>query len=127
VTLRDFGVLTDENIHPGVVAFLRSEGFDTQTAVEAGLVGAEDVAVLRAAVSARRIVLTHDADFGRLAVAQGEPLLGVVYLRPGHIQPNVTIQTLRVILGKDIAVAVPFLLVARRAGSRVAIRVRTLG
>jgi hypothetical protein len=28
-------------------------------------------------------VLTHDADFGTLAVHRGEPLTGIVYLRPG--------------------------------------------
>ena len=29
-------------------------------------------------------MLTHDADFGRLVVLEGEPFTGIVYLRPGH-------------------------------------------
>ena len=67
-------MLTDENVHPEVVTFLRGRGMDVATASEATLLGAEDVAVLRRATADNRLVLTHDADFGRLAIAAGEPL-----------------------------------------------------
>jgi predicted nuclease of predicted toxin-antitoxin system len=30
-------------------------------------------------------VLTRDGDFGTLAIHAGEPVTGIVYLRPGHI------------------------------------------
>ena len=45
--LHAFRVLTNENVHPEVVAFLRGRGLDVATATEAMLRGAEDVAVLR--------------------------------------------------------------------------------
>ena len=64
--LGDLGLLADENVHPKVVAFLREHGFDVRTTAEMCLNGAADVAVMRAAVSERRAIVTHDSDFGRL-------------------------------------------------------------
>jgi predicted nuclease of predicted toxin-antitoxin system len=61
-------VRADENIHPGVVTARRARGCDVRTVLEAGLGGAADVLVLRAASADRRVVLTHDADFGTLAL-----------------------------------------------------------
>jgi predicted nuclease of predicted toxin-antitoxin system len=76
VKLHALRVLTNENVHPAVVTFLRGRGLDVATATEAMLRGAEDVAVLRRATAENRLVLTHDADFGRLAIAAGEPFVG---------------------------------------------------
>jgi len=125
VQLRDFGVLTNENIHPAVVMFLRAAGFDALTAAEAGLLGSEDVAVLRRAAAENRFALTHDADFGRLASAAGEPFVGIVYLRPGHIQPEFSIGALEGLLARNVAVSAPFIVVVRRARDRLSIRVRS--
>jgi len=36
-------------------------------------------------------IQTHDSDFGALAIHQGEPVIGEVNLRPGHISPRFTI------------------------------------
>jgi hypothetical protein len=44
VRLRDFPLLTDENIQPTVVAHLRSEGCDVLDVREGGLIGADDAA-----------------------------------------------------------------------------------
>jgi hypothetical protein len=59
--------------------WLRDRGFDVLDAVAAGLFGATDVQLLRRAFSEDRVVVTHDRDFGTLAVLAGEPLLGIVY------------------------------------------------
>ncbi|MBI3696105.1 MAG: DUF5615 family PIN-like protein [Acidobacteria bacterium] len=64
MNLRDFGLLSDENVHPEVVAFLRRQGWDVLDVKEKGWNGADDVALIRTAFEANRVVLTHDSDFG---------------------------------------------------------------
>jgi predicted nuclease of predicted toxin-antitoxin system len=125
--LRDFPLLTDENLDPDVVAHLRQLGFDVLDVVERGLQGTTDVDLLRQATSEGRVVVSHDADFGTLAILQGEPLVGIVYLRPGHIDPQFTVDTIRAVLSIDPDVTPPFIVVAKRSGNRVTARVRSLG
>jgi predicted nuclease of predicted toxin-antitoxin system len=125
--LRQFPILTDENVDPGVVGGLRRLGFDVLDVTESGRTGSSDVDLLRWAISQGRIILTHDADFGTLAIFQNEPLIGLVFLRPGHIDPKFTMETLEVLLKADPELTPPFILVARRSGDQVTIRVRSLG
>jgi hypothetical protein len=54
------------------------------------------------------------------------PVVGIVYLRPGHIDPQFTIQTLRRLFEQDLDITVPFLLVAKRGRDAVNIRLRNL-
>lgn len=124
--LRDFGLLTDENLDPDVVAFLRRQGFDVSDVCEDGLQGSTDVALLQRAVAANRVVVTHDPDFGTLAILQKEPVVGILFLRPGHIDPQFTIETLQSVLSANPDVTPPFVIVARRKGIKVTIRVRLL-
>lgn len=123
---REFALLTDQNIHSGVVAFLRSEGFQVLDVAQAGLTGASDVAILARAAAEGRIVLTHDADFGTLAIPQGLPFVGIVYLRPGHVGPEPTVESLKELLAADPDFLPPFIVVVKRTGARVNIRIRTL-
>ena len=88
--------------------------------------GAEDITVIRAALAAKRVVLTHDSDFGSLAIAGGEPVFGIVYLRPGHIQAEFTVQTLRTLFDSSLNLTPPFLLVGVRRDQFVRIRLRPL-
>ena len=81
----EFPLLADENINPEVVLGLRALGKDVATAVGEGLCGRTDVEVLRLAHTQGRVVLTHDSDFGTLAIHAGEPVTGIIYLRPGNI------------------------------------------
>jgi len=124
--LREFHFLADENVHPEVVAYLRTHGFDVLDVKEAGMTGAGDLALIRAATAADRVVLTHDRDFGTLAIAAGEPTAGIVYLRPGHIRAGFTIRTLAALLARELDLAVPFLIVAEGGAGAVRIRVREL-
>jgi predicted nuclease of predicted toxin-antitoxin system len=78
-----YTLLTDENIHPEVAAELRRQGKDVVTAIELGLGGEPDTIVLRTAVVMGRVVITHDSDFGLLAVNAGEPSVGLIYLARG--------------------------------------------
>ena len=117
--LARFSLLTDENIDAAVVAFLRAKGFNVRDVKEDGLIGTEDQALPRLAVSENRVALTHDSDFGTLAVAAQKPYVGIVYLRPGHIKPEFTIGTLRTLFIQNPDVNPPFIVVAARSGDVV--------
>lgn len=120
----DSALLADENISPDVVAALRRMGVDVATALDLGLGGASDSALLDLAASERRVILTHDADFGLLTIRLGIPYFGVVFLRPGHISSAVVLGVIDTLRRADIDVEPPFLVVAERRQDRVLIRVR---
>lgn len=124
--LTDFGLLTDENIDPTVVAYLRQKGFDVQDCVEEGLVGSSDQQLLALAFREKRVVVTHDSDFGTLAVAQSQGVVGILYLRPGHIDSQFTIGSIEVLLKQSVELPSSFIIVVRRTGFDVTIRVRDL-
>lgn len=122
-----FPLLADENIHPRVVEALRNRGKDVRTAKSERLTGAEDVRILRYAHRSGRVVLTHDSDFGVLSIRAREPYTGIIYLRPGHIDPLLVLSMLGAIESEVPEVEVPFLIVAQRIGSVIRIRVRSTG
>lgn len=57
--LRDFPLLTYENLDPDVIAHLRRVGFDVVDVVESSLQGSGDVDLLKLATSQGRVVATH--------------------------------------------------------------------
>lgn len=122
--LRAFPFLTDQNIHDDVVRFLRGEGFDVIDVQQAGLVGAEDAVILARAVAQGRVVVSHDADFGMLAIRTGAAYVGIVHLRPGHISSQVTIDSVRQLLALDIDVTSPFIVTVKRSGGSITVRIR---
>ena len=91
------------------------------------MLGRTDADLMRQSVADNRVIVTHDPDFGTLAILGGEPVVGIVFLRPGHINSQFTIQTLQTLLLADPDLVVPFLIVAKRSGTAVSIRVRSLG
>lgn len=121
----DFPLLADENVHPDVIAFLRKIGLDIDSVAENGRFGLPDADVLHQANESNRVVLTHDSDFGGMAVF-GAKFTGIIYLRPGHIRADFTIKTLEAIRDNAPEVTPPFILVAERTGDTVKIRVRQL-
>ena len=124
--LAEFRFLADENIHADVVQYLTQQGFDVLDVFQAQLVGSDDETVLRRAAAEDRVVLTHDRDFGTLAVLAGCPVVGIVYLRPGHINPQFTIASLQGLLLKSLDLTPPFILVAQRRGPQLTVRLRRL-
>ena len=121
-----FPLLADENIHPDVISYLRQQECDIRSIVEDDLVGQSDRTVLRAAFADGRVVLTHDSDFGTLVITQDEPFVGIIYLRPGHIRAEFTIQTLRTIDAQLVDVQSPFIIVTEQKDQSVQIRTRQL-
>lgn len=119
-----FPLLTDENIHPSVVQGLRDWKLDVQTIGEVGLAGQSDLAILRVASRMHRVIVTHDSDFGRLVFLEQLAFPGMVYLRPGHIDPAFTLETLDYLRRQTIEVQVPFVIVADRGRQTIRLRVR---
>jgi predicted nuclease of predicted toxin-antitoxin system len=74
-------LLTDENVSPRVVSFLRENGFDVLDVKESALNGTSDRTLLALAFKEQRFAVTHDADFGTLAINNEQPCYGVLYLR----------------------------------------------
>jgi len=121
----DFPLLADENVHPDVIVFLREAGLDVKSVSEQGQFGLPDTQVLQQATEAGRAVLTHDSDFGGLALL-GTQFIGIIYIRPGHIHADFTIKTINAIRDNAPDVMPPFILVVERTGDTVKIRVRQL-
>jgi predicted nuclease of predicted toxin-antitoxin system len=63
-----FPLLADENVHPDVIVYLRKTGLDVESLTERGNFGLPDTQVLQQATETGRAVLTHDSDFGGLAL-----------------------------------------------------------
>jgi predicted nuclease of predicted toxin-antitoxin system len=122
----DFPLLADENIHPDVISFLRRNGHEIQSLSDRGSLGLDDDSVMEFAYQEKRVILTHDSDFGRLAITQGQAFVGIIYLRPGHIRSEFTLETLRAVETRVQDVMPPFILVAERSGKRIHIRIRRL-
>lgn len=122
--LREFPLLADQNIHVDVMGFLRDEGFDVVDVQQAGLVGADDSTILSWAVSQGRVVVSHDADFGMLAIQAGAAYVGIVHLRPGHISPLATINSVRQFLTFETDLIPPFIVTVKRTGHSVTVRIR---
>lgn len=120
----DWPLLTDENVQREVVEVLRSAGTDVATVEERGIAGTTDEIVIRLALVEGRVVVTHDADFGTLAVLRGEPVLGIIYLRPGHIHPAFVVAMLDALRAADVDVEPPFIVVVQRRAAEVRIRFR---
>lgn len=124
--LRDFALMSDENISPELVAFLRAIGFDVLDVKEEGLVGELDANLLSLSFRSNRVFLTHDQDFGSLAMLEHAALYGIVFLRPGHFSGSCAILSLRAVLDSDLDLRPPFLLVAENTGHSVRLRLRLL-
>lgn len=124
--LSEYAFFTDENIHCDVVLFLRERGLDVLDTCEQRLQGSPDIDLIRLASTDGRVIITHDSDFGTLAVLADEPIIGIVYIRPGHIDANFTIDTLTTVLNEDFELSSPFILVAHRKKSHVSMRLRIL-
>lgn len=124
--LRKYKYLADENINPDVISFLREQFIDVISVSEIGLTGADDNSVIRKACKDDRVILTHDSDFGTLALLRGEPVKGIIYLRPGHINSFFTIDTVKALFDNITDADPPFIIVAEKREKNIKIRIRHL-
>jgi predicted nuclease of predicted toxin-antitoxin system len=120
----DFPLLADENIHPGVVRALATQGKDVRSVSTEGLTGRPDAEVLRHAHTEGRVVLTHDSDFGAIVYRSRQPFTGIIYLRPGHISAAFVLETIAALGASTVEVTTPFLVVAERKNDSVRVKYR---
>ena len=111
--------LTDENVSPRLVAFLRGRGHDVLDVKERGWHGTTDVSLLRTAARSRRIVISHDRDFGTLAINQRQPCYGVLYLRLRDQRPRNAIRVVREFLERDLDLRPGTLIVLQESQARI--------
>lgn len=83
-----FGFLADENVAPRVIDALKKESFNILNVYEIGLSEAPDEEILKAAQKEKRIVLTHDKDFGNLIRQPYLSHSGVILLRLRNQSPG---------------------------------------
>lgn len=121
----DYLLLADENIDPEVVNGLIALGKDVRSVLDEGLGGCDDLDITRHAHRSGRVILTHDSDFGSLAIQRAEPYVGIIFLRPGDIRPAVVLGMLAAVDSMTIDIRPPFIVVAARKDEMVRIRVRS--
>jgi predicted nuclease of predicted toxin-antitoxin system len=81
-------ILANENVTRTVIGGLRAKGHDVLS-VKESMRGEKDEAILARAQTEKRIVLTHDKDFGELAYRIGLPSeCGVILIRLSGINPD---------------------------------------
>lgn len=93
-----FKFLADENVAPRVIETLREEKFDILSVYEEKLSGASDEKILKLAQRQRRIILTHDKDFGHLIHRPNQKHGGVILLRLKNQSPQNVIHHLTLFL-----------------------------
>ena len=112
-------LVADMNISVLVVEFLRSQGVDIVSAFEEGWYRYEDKDILSNAYMMHRYVLTHDSDFGQLAVQLKHPFTGIILLRPGGRTPDEVISDLQDLLKRDVDWTPPLIAVYRFGRLRI--------
>jgi predicted nuclease of predicted toxin-antitoxin system len=80
--------LADMGISPKVVDVLERLGHQAVHLQEQGLHRLRDSAILEKARTERRILLTHDLDFGDLLAASGADLPSVILFRLRNMRPE---------------------------------------
>ena len=81
-------ILTDENISPKVVSFLRQQRIDVLDTKEQAWFGRTDENLLEIATKEQRFIMTHDSDFGTLAIHEGKSYYGIIYIRVRNFHPQ---------------------------------------
>ena len=112
-------ILADENISPRVVKALRELGIDVVDVKEQQWYGKEDQEILDIAHRAQRFVLTHDSDFGTLAINEGKPCYGILYLRPRNLKISNVVRLCEQVFRNDLDVFPGKILVVEETRIRI--------
>lgn len=112
-------ILTDENVSPKVVSWLREKGLDVIDTKEENWHGQEDELLLEKAYMQNRFVLTHDSDFGTLAINEGKKYYGIIYLKLKNMKPLNLIKIIEKFFLLDIDFSCGTLIVIDKAKIRI--------
>ena len=124
MNIKRFKILADENIHADVVKYLSFNGFSISSVFEYDLQGKPDIELIHHAFKEDKIILTHDADFGKIVYTSQINFLGIIYLRPGHLNSAFTISSISEFIKQNIELTPPFIVVIENMGSGIRIRIR---
>ena len=124
--LSDFSFLADENIAEELVQFIKSQNIKVISVREEGWHGYSDALLVQVAEEKNLVLLTHDSDFGKIIFTNQGIKIGIVFLRPGHIDPQFHVYTFSTLLATSLSLQPPFILVVERAGNNLKIRKRLL-
>ena len=91
--------LADENIGTSVVVYLRDSGHDVVWIREIGP-GMSDEEVLALVSHEKRVLLTHDQDFGEIVFFEHKEHAGILLLRLSIQTPSYEIRALRGFLAR---------------------------
>jgi predicted nuclease of predicted toxin-antitoxin system len=94
-------ILTDENISPGIVRFLRDKRFDVLDTKEQNWCGKEDAFILLKSLAENRFVLTYDSDFGTMIIHNQRQFFGIIYLRLARLNFSNTIEILNKLIAHN--------------------------
>lgn len=106
-------LVADMDIAVPVIQFLREHGIEILSALEEGWENLTDSQILARAHAMGRFVLTHDGDFGTLAVHRRDPVTGILYLRPGGRLPDEVIADMEALLETEVDWTPPVIAVYR--------------
>lgn len=95
------------------------KGLDVIDTKEENWHGQEDEFLLERAYLQKRFVLTHDSDFGTLAINEGRNYHGIIYLKLMNIKPAKVIEVLDKFFLLDIDFAEGTLIVIDKLKIRV--------
>ena len=116
---QELRLLTDENNSPKVTAILRTLGLDVIEVKEEGWRGKEDDELLEIAYNHNRWILTHDSDFGMLAIHQGQPYRGIFYLRVRNLRSQNVINVCQRLMKYEVDFSQRLLIVVEESRLRI--------
>ena len=117
--IKKIRILSDENISPKVIAFLRESGIDVLDSKEQNWFGKEDDELLHIANKEKRFVLTHDSDFGTLAIYEGKKYFGIIYIRVKNQHPQNVIRVCQQLLNLKTEIKQGTLIVVEESRLRI--------
>ncbi len=79
-----------------------THGLDVLDTKEQQWHGTDDEVLMRTAYQQHRFILTHDSDFGALAIHQGKPCYGILYLRVKNLKPVNVIRICKDLFQRDL-------------------------
>ena len=117
--IQNIKIISDENISPKVVAFLRGSGIDVLDSKEQKWFGKDDEELLFIANKEKRFILTHDSDFGTLAIYEGKAYFGIIYIRVKNHHPQNVIRVCNQLLNIKTEIEPGTLIVVEESRLRI--------
>ena len=113
-------LLTDENISPAFVEFLRNKGFDVTDIRELEIHGASDSLILNLARQDKRVLITFDKHFANILLYPLNSHFGIIRIRIHPPLLNDMIQSFESFIEKfDLTAIEKTLIILEREGFRV--------